>query len=232
MNDRMRKLADLQDSAIVTVLDCEMEEEGQINKFVESLYEQEWIKMLNDMTLGVSQELIGRGYVEVENCKKYIVYGDDYQEGVILMLWYLDIAIPENGVRVRFLVDSETESIYYIKITECIVKDNSVQSQTESQGNINDIELLKIMAESACERLAFYAEYYEAEIDKMIEYDEENGYVSVGVDDNICEVAYVLPYKKNSLDLMFRVSYENSMEPNILLGISVIGNLIPEMMQD
>lgn len=58
----------------------------------------------------------------VQDCKKYLVHGRDYQDGVALMMWYLDLYVESVDMRLRILVDTETDTIYYAKVTDGINK--------------------------------------------------------------------------------------------------------------
>lgn len=240
MNERMSNFAalSLQDIT-VTAIDYNMEDDLEV---IEAILEQRWIEQLHYMTDYIFFETFQNALtVNLENCKKYIVYGNDYQEGVALMLWYIEMYVMDGEMKIRFLVDSETDSIYYLKITACDEQTDEIYYEsskaTAAYGESYD-ESLYLLAESVSQSIGYYGEYYETGLDQQLETDSVSGYYAsdwytdVKVDSNQCIVTYPLFYGELSLDFLFEVTYGDNMNPDISMGIPAIGNLIPEMIQD
>lgn len=224
MCNRMSKLAAMDlETANITAIDYDIREEAQIEVLLERIFNQEWMEALNDMTLYSFGEMFEIGYKDVKKCKKYIVYGNDYQEGVALMMWYFDLYMTEIHTRIRILVDSETDSIYYIKITasdEQIDKGNIAYDTT-----IGRHELLHAMTEQILFYIDFYCTYYEGE--KLEHLAEINV-----VEQQCTIIKYPFSFGEISLDFLVQAVYGSGKNPDISIGISNIANLIPEMIQD
>lgn len=229
MYARMNKVAAMDRETInITSVDYDIKEEAEIQVMLERISNQEWIDVLNEIIFYPIGEEFGKAEKDVKESKKYIVYGSDYQEGVVLMMWYFDIRLIETNIRVRILVDSETDSIYYIKITtddELIDKKYDKDNEASTSNAMDVTELLYAMAYQMPYYMDFYYTYYEAEVlfdnAAKVENSEQQ-----------CMVECPFLYGELSLDFQILVSYENGMSPNISIGITNIENLIPEMIQD
>lgn len=83
----------------------------------EELYERlnglglEPIAMLMDFRLINSSFM---DYFMVQQRKQYVIYSDDYAQGVNFIIWYLELVGP-SGAGLEILMDAETSTIYGIK---------------------------------------------------------------------------------------------------------------------
>ena len=242
MYDRMGHFSSMsRDIMNVAAIHYELKdvEEGEL---LESIFSQDWIYMLNYVTAGIYQIALNEAFIEVNDCKKYVVYGTDYQEGVTLMMWYLDLSMEEVGARVRFLVDTETGSIYYIKITSIDETMNTEYKNIAQSETVEYMTLATFFIEGLNDCKEYYKTYYESDIDNQILYDEdiytyyyvcdEWSHTVGGEGDNyLCYSEYPLMYGEISMELIFSATAGQGANPDIEFGISSIGSIIPEMMQ-
>ena len=231
MYERMNSLT-LQDLGAVTVaaIDYEQTNDTELYSLLENIFTGEWIGRLSEITLGVYSDVLTAAFFEVEDCKKYIVYGEDYQDGVALMMWYLDIYMEEYDTRVKLLVDSETESIYYIKVVsyEGQQKNNyatNISYQTDWETLFWEIQKLMWT------HMEYYSDYYEVDEEKA-GYNWDDCYPSIKLDDTQLLGKYVLPYSEGRLEFQLVMTNQDTLTPKLEMGMTEIGELIPEMMQN
>lgn len=216
-HDRMSNFIrmDLQ-TATITSIDYDLMEDTEIEKQAKAILQQEWSTPLNDIrAVALHTPII------VHNCKKYIVYGNE--DGVALMMWYYDIYLDALDSRMRLLVDSETDTIYYVKV---MIDERYNMAATKGYDYSYSIELMNIVYFS----LDYYNTYYEAELESFSGFDEEVWYLMES-DDEGCALHAALPYGELSADFMFEDIWRNDVNV-ISMGIQEIGNLVPEMIQD
>lgn len=224
-HDRMHNFIhmDLQ-TATITSIDHDLMEDTEIEEQVKAILQQEWSAPLNAI----------RGFnsdtpIIVQNCKKYIVYGNENENGVALMMWYYDIYLDALDSRMRLLVDSETDTIYYVKV---MINERYNMAATKGYDHSYSIEPIYIVYYS----LDYYNTYYEAELESFSGFDEESqkkGEVwdVTESDDEGYTLHAALPYGGLSVDFLFEDIWRNGV--NIIsMGIQEIGNLVPEMIQD
>ena len=88
---------------------------------------QYYMEYLMDMLPTTCGEIIPYlSVTQLETCDCYMVHGNDYTDGVILMFWYMVFDIPELDAKVELIVDSETETIYYVRVLENLNSGNLV----------------------------------------------------------------------------------------------------------
>lgn len=58
--------------------------------------------------------------------KQYVIYGDDFSEGVNFLLWYIELGNPGTPV-LKLLMDAETGSVYAVSMER---KDNLAKNET------------------------------------------------------------------------------------------------------
>lgn len=236
---------------MVTGLDYEVTEGSEQAKLLETIMYQEWFYILSDYSLNMGVEYYGKIFNTnigscVQDCRKYIVYGDKYKP--LLMMWYFDIELTEIGIRMQFAVDSETDTIYYMKMSY-------EEQQFDKAGYVGE-EVYYYLFEYIQQYMYFYYSYYEADDKTDAEYAAEKSMlneavsvsdetVSVSVqtfweqydawvemDDAQYNIKMPLPYGEAALTFLFRVEWEEGVYPDITVGVEEIGELIPEMMQD
>lgn len=240
MYSRMSNLTELDiETATVAAIDYDKKDDEEMNAVLARVFTSEWIERFNETTYCIYQDALIRAFIEISDCKKYIVYGEDYQDGVALMMWFFDINMKEYDTRVRLLVDSETDTIYYIKITnydeetkknyyevENYSKDNSMQVENYSKDNRM---LFGMFEKNVLTCLGYYSDYYESNWHSD---DWDYWYTQVRLDDTQLNGKYVLPYGKKQLEFQFIATAGECMNPDVEMGITLIGELIPEMMQN
>lgn len=235
MNARMSNFSQIDlESLVVTAIDYDGKENEEISDLLGKVFANEWVERLNDITYYLFQRELKPTFIDLKDYKKYIVYGKDYQDGVALLMWYLDFYLEEPAARVRVLVDSETESIYYIKITADKEQYEKQKGNVATDGIADSGELYSLFAESVTKYMGYYIDYYESDTDKA-KYSGKNGdywYTDMKLDDENCIFKCAFPYGATTLEFQFSATGGEGSRPNIEMGISVIGDLIPEMMQN
>lgn len=252
MYDRMSNFASMNvNSLTVTAIEHDIEEE-EFWEILERIFYQDWMTLVLINTLSAYEPYgtFWKDSLEIQNCRKYIVYGDDFEAGVALMMWYFDIYIIDEDIRIRLLADTETDSMYYIKITTND-KQNDVTDYDAKKGNVaydmdtsseaygkEKIEQLSMWAEQFHYLSDYYVDYYESERDDTKGDLYENPgdvkelYGNVEITEDRCMVEFPLRYEHVSLNFLFQVIYRNEVDLDFCMGIPAIGELIPEMIQD
>lgn len=249
MYDRMYYLAGM-DKNRMTVSSITYDEENKETqkKQLQEIVKQEWIYRLMEMVpyfYGTLFEYFEYPeYLEIRQCKKYVVYGTEdrksgqNEERIALVLWYYDLGIKwDTDSRIQLLVDSETDSIYYIRMTTDTPAVNESGKSRETdiyEGDKFDAVSIATLDNSTMlqefqTRLGYhhyyYNEYYEAEV--------HGGQVDMPLaEDNQSVIVFKLPYGELSLQFLFQADFQKGVKPDISMGIAEIGNLIPEMMQN
>lgn len=226
MYERMSNLLLLDlEKVTVAAIDYDRKDDEELNALLERTLYGEWIDILNNITIYFFNDALTKAFIEVQDCKKYIVYGKDYQDGVALMMWYFDLYMKEADSRIRLLVDSETDSIYYIKITSYSGQNgkasettNAVTGYTTDKGT-----WFSTFVEILLMHMAYYSDYYKA---------DDYWYIDSQWDDTNSMCKYSFAYGETTLEFQFSATDGEGIKPDIEMGITSIGNLIPEMMQN
>lgn len=226
LNERLNNFFGMSDTT-VTAIDYEFED-SEWENLVESIFYQEWFIVLINNSLVTDYIYAAQFWdmytVNIQDSKKYIVYGKDYRDGIALMMWYLDIYMESPGIRIRLLVDTESNTIYYVKIT------SDEKTDSIATDGVIDKEYFYYLAEIIAKHYDFYYNYYEAD-EQYNEVEETRG-IKSEVDDNILEVIFNLPYEHLNAEFLFRTEYKNGNYPDITVGFPAIGKKIPEIMQN
>lgn len=242
INGRLSHFLNMQE-VIVTPIEYDFMDDSKLREVREKVLKQGWFGVPYDMSM-VTTYVLTTDFEEnfpalVQECKKYLVHGRDYQDGVALMMWYLDLYLEPVDTRVRILTDTETNTIYYVKITEEVTKRGEEYNVSGNQKvDKNRIERLYYWADSVPNYFEYYYSYYEA--DEAALHSEYGTY-----DDNMpwfienetdgkeyCEVTFPLYYGELCTDFQIRADLGSGIYPNLTMGIPLIGEKIPEMMQD
>lgn len=205
-----------------------------------------------DRLIGLSPDTFGDSMKELsaenlEECNRYIVYGPDYADGVILMFWYMKIFVPSISSYMELIIDSETHTIYYISVDSvdgvAFVADengsieghNVVEAPTETIEevfiyNTAQSEVIAIIAEGVPGEFAsYYRMYYGAGTDAM-SYAEDVRLIADNsvLSENAYTLAVPIEYDGISISLFFRFCAEAGFGqgPDISIGIPVIRHLV------
>lgn len=228
---------------MVTGLDYEVTQGSDQEALLETILYQDWFFLLIEYSINAGIDYYGEifGYdiaSNVQECRRYIVYGSNYER--MLMMWYFDIYLTDVDTRIQLAVDSETETIYYMKVSY----DGPQVKKTEFT------EAYYSMYDYIMSYIDFYYYYYEADDGLNAETDrntdtwdeavnvtagmEEGEQYDAGVvmDENQYKVEIALPYGETSMTFLFQTVFGDDVYPDIIMGIREIGELIPEMMQD
>lgn len=235
-NARLEHFLKMQE-VIVTPIEYEFTDDSELRDVLEQILKQGWFAMPYDISIMTTYVLTADFWetlpMSVLECKKYLLHGRDYQEGVALIMWYLDLYLEHVDTRVRILADSETNTIYYVKITEGATKENK-----EYKVDKNRIERLYYWADSVPGYYEYYSSYYESDEEMLYHeygtFDSEKPWFIESKTDGVecCEVTFPLYYGELNTDFQIQAETGQGIYPNLTLGISAIGEKIPEMMQN
>lgn len=248
MHDRMSYWATMDlNTATVTTIGEEPKDENKLAELLDGFLKQSWFYPVGDIAM-FSETLDIVSVESIKTCKKYIVYRNDYQEGIALMMWYMDIYVDEMYARIQLLVDSETNSIYYMKLTsnaenpEQTISDQSQSTYTASSFTKKDKKIIYCgtdtsTSDSTCfatdlketfafydkiipSLLIFYSQYYEADEGETLKQEiKEKQFTST----------FEFPYGESNLDFIFQITSKTGSNLQVSVGIPTIGKLIPEM---
>lgn len=267
MYERMHYLAGMEKEDIaVSAIRYDGKDEADRKNELQEILSQEWVFRLMEATAYFYGEFYEFPQnLTIRECRKYVVYGNERQnqDRIALMLWYYDLGIMGDAdSRIQLLVDSETDSIYYIKLTSGNGFPAAVQSDAATEADFSKDLILQEFQRQLGYHLFFYNEYYEADIDELEKELLEKGVVVVDLpekeggnrqesgqqegdrqgsdqqgneqwgNDRQGRVVRLLPYGELSLNFLFQADYGTGEKPDIFMGIAEIGNLIPEMMQN
>lgn len=220
----------------VTSIDYQITANSELTDLLGSESIKGWFEQLEVMGY-----VIPYSFLDILEWKKYIIYGEDYKDGVVLMMWYIDGYLIDNATRLQLLVDSETNTVYYLKVTARDTQTDKVYSAdgttaVATYGEDRN-EKLWILAELFMYSFEFYGTYYEADIDNIIEFQEDNRYeeawyTDLNADDEQLTASFPLPYGELNMVFQFQAAYGKGHNPDISMGIPAIGQLVPEMIQD
>lgn len=123
MHDRMEYFAGMEKETITaSAIHYDDRDEETRKKDLNEVLNQEWIFRLMETTFYFYGEFYREPQApDIRECKKYVVYGKDAQgqnkDQIALMLWYYELGWEGDSARMQLLVDSETDSIYYVRLT-------------------------------------------------------------------------------------------------------------------
>jgi len=167
---------------------------------------------------------------QIVGWKQYVIYSDNYKEGVNFIIWYLELETPE-GVRLRLLLDGESGDLYALQSDYTDLKENekyakarvhaeSIEYIAELLGvSLTKTEMAELWLQIACiycgysdEEITLYDTYLYSVI---YDYDnsqgtETNEVNSVDKDDTYYDMltrAYVWHIAEESGELEFSFPY-------------------------
>ena len=215
------------------------------------LYQQSILTAMMEIGV-VSYIFLGDDTFTINCWKQYVIYSDEYTEGVNFIIWYLDLE-ANDGKRLELLIDAEDAAVYALYAERSILL-------TMPQAMKWDIS--NVLGMVNLEELWFFSNYYYQSIsrEKWVNealYRFENGQTDLVISDQdetvtveMLESAWVngealsspdtktiilhLLFSRQNLDLSFRLfrdSGQNNVSnlyPEFYMGIDSISELIPE----
>lgn len=265
LNTRICNFLNLSDITVTTI-DYEFTDDTELSELLDDIFNQDWFYLLYDhmilTTFYYYEHFMDSFDVELLDSKKMLIHEQDYRNGVTLMMWYLDLYLTDIDTRIRLLVDTETETIYYFKLTSEPLDDESIVYLLEKYG-YNDVkallekygydsgyskEFVYSMAEIGRSYYNVYFKYYEADdvspfnefefsynessVGEFWESDEKYWFLDYIVDENYCEMTAQLPYENLCVQFQLIATPSEGIYPNLEMGLRNIAEHIPEMLQD
>ena len=195
-------------------------------------------------------------YFMVQQRKQYVIYSDDYAQGVNFIIWYLELIGPSGAV-LEILMDAETSTIYGIKTDR-----NNLLTEQEINswmyyvwgGSLGD-HLLSSGLESVSQLWIYLAMEFEAvsmsEIEAIYTFGEKNSTDSnIELQERIRKLAilsegewqddnsliFTLPYEERFQTLKLQLIQEDPWPTyryhDVFYGIESICRMIPEFMEE
>lgn len=167
--------------------------------------------------------IIDNGIGRIEECKKYVICEDNFENGAAIIAWYVKINVRE-GVDLKLLIDAESNSIYYMEAV------NRKGKIFESYATLPDA--LTYYLPGLDDRYSYYREYYEAQ---AMERDNRYGFDNQSMEKfEMAEQAFAWKLLYGDYPLHFEVNGQGDIKSNVRItaGIREIGEMIPEMMQE
>lgn len=206
---------------------------NEFNELVSNVRNQTYMQYLEEMMPGTFENvLVYMNVTDLKTCDCYIVYGNDYETGVILMFWYMVFDMPELGGHMELIVDPETETIYYFRILSDRVPEygaNNVENlgiimngkDFYNQQKLPGTEAASLLS-AVSEEVAsvadcfpvyftdYYCRYYGiynlATLDQggmNISYTEATFGENIAIGENVYTMAYALPYSNSTYNTVF-----------------------------
>lgn len=200
-------------------------------------------------------------YINVKEWKKYIFYGEELEEGVTLMAWYIDFFILD-GTEIKVLADVESGTVYYLKE----IGSSATLNGWESKETI--LNQREMFYEDGQEYVYYYSIYYEANTEMIDDFffekeaynaqiydaevtdeaynaqsynaevtEKEKEAIPIAIETvaNVSRLSFPLYYGESGLTFSFEADFNrvyNRACPNITIGIPEIGELVQEMLQN
>ena len=245
MYQRMTNLAAKEtDDLTISAISYGGKNVDEVVDLLERVFVSDWMGNINEMTMGMYYDFLQEtSTINIQDCKKYVVYENTSLENILLMVWYLDIYMVDYDTSVQLLVDVETESVYYISITgmgdaEKVYQQNdkweSVESVAGEYYKISKYEIYNI----APYYMIYFNEYYEAGMEDIVEFNEggwENEdvwFVTREEYDALCRVSFSMPYGNIGTEFEVCISDGKGSRLDYSAGVTMIRDLIPEMIQN
>lgn len=192
---------------------------------------------------------------EVTELKKYIIYGDDFNEGVALMAWYFDDTFSD-GTRIQCLADTETYTIYYLRVLGKDMENDMTEKEWNQQYKDMNYIFDEHLEDLVWNWSEYYNFFYQTEVYKQMENMNDNLQLeangkelmentktdlngdaqasqtaekAVMIDADNRSITVPLEYEAGTLHFYFRMTpLERYYNPSLNAGIEEIGQLIPE----
>lgn len=236
-----------------TITDCTVDAEGY--SILDNVLNHEWVTFLNDVgILWYDYENISKIGYNIEEWKRYVIYDENFENGVAFMAWYFTVTI-NDGMTIQLLVDVEDDTLYQLKVTfDDTLREWERYGYTEWEYFYSDMintfflywrlyydvnDFGNASYEEYLQNFGYFTDYGEK---KKIYSEKENVsieevfpvYGDVMINDDSVYLQQELPYGENSLYWKMKVlraateseSTEGKME--ITMGIEDIVELVPE----
>lgn len=257
MNTRMATLANIGYGNVNISKLARSIDISEFNELITNVKNQGYMIYLEEMLPTVFESIdIYLNATQIETCDCYIVYGSDYTNGVILMFWYMVFDIPELGGKLELIVDSETESIYYVclesyKVAEVIEEAQAVVMDGKDfyglavQFGATATDIMPAITEeivSVSENFPsyfsnYYCRYYGIPYISTVENSEvsfaySGAYLwnNIAVGENEYTMAYALPYNGyefgDSIFFRFHVKVDERNRTDLSIGIPIIRRFV------
>ncbi len=79
-----------------------------------------------------------RSHFEVTAWKQYVIYSDDYANGVDFILWYLELSAP-NGAVLKLLMDADDGAVYGLRVSYGELENPSGTEETTWLWDYNEL---------------------------------------------------------------------------------------------
>lgn len=200
---------------------------------------------------------IWEDYYSVVSWKRYVIYSENFEEGVNFILWYIELQDNDGG-KFKLLTDAEDGTIYAIK-----TEDSSLSGSGHYYKEF--IEMLRY-GDRAIEAWAYFALYYKALSDDrqdvfawaeqmgidmraVSEADSGSYDAEIGIynedevkrqilkafsyqNEDESRIRFLIPYGDNELDAVLYIEEREKKSfylfPNVTAGIRQIYEMIPE----
>ncbi len=230
------------DNLTVSAIDYGGKTVEEVVELLERVFASEWMGYINEMTFGIYYDFLQEtSTINIHECKKYVVYENTSLEDILLMVWYVDIYMVDFDTKVRLLVDTETEMVYYIGIIgmsgqENVYQDYMIKDKMEATEYMK-MARLGILAETPY-LMSYFNEYYEAhmeeiEMDGMVDGESKDmWYVTSEDTEDVSYISYVLPYKNVATEFEASLKQGDGFLPDFAAGLVLIRDYVPEMIQN
>ncbi|MBQ7765236.1 MAG: hypothetical protein IJ397_00155 [Lachnospiraceae bacterium] len=233
VNARMNRLAGIGYGNITISKIAKSIDINEFNVLIAGVKNQTYMKCLEEMMPITFNSVSARmNATDLKTCDCYIVYGNDYEDGVILMFWYMIFDIPELGGRMELIVDSETETIYYIRLLSTQTPTYDAVSTEEvnlilngkdfyNQQKIPGTEAASLLSVVSAEVASvadmfpsyftdyycrYYGIYFLSSLDyggENLSYTEASFWENIAIGENVYTMAYALPYNNSAGNTIF-----------------------------
>lgn len=246
INTRMSRLAGVGYGNITISQIANSIDVNELNEMLDGVKKQGYMTNLAELfptTFGYITETMNATALDVCDC--YIVYGDEYHSGVILMFWYMEFDFPELNSRMELLVDSETNTIYYVRLRENDINtsqsNGSLVSGTDFYYDSKTVNAelmymepeIKAVAEMQPSQVSdYYSSYYgiympDSELLSLASSTFWGEHTSIS--ENSYTLAFALPYSaggERSLFFRFHAEVGEETGTDISIGIPIIRQMI------
>ena len=216
------------------------------------LYQQIILRAMMEIGM-VSYIFLGDDTFTINSWKQYVIYSDEYTEGVNFIIWYLDLE-ADDGKRLELLIDAEDATLYALYAERNILLTMTQAMQWDISSILGILNL---------DELWYFSNYYYQSISREKwtsegSYRSKDGQLHLNIDSTsdgivtleMLEAAWAngeaisspdlktiilhLLFSKQNLDFSFRLFHdqiqddESNLYPEFYMGIDSISELIPE----
>lgn len=217
IGERMGSLAQgLAEGKNYKVVSTDYEITQEIWEYALKARNQEWISFMKE--IGLLSLFTVDGASEVLECKRYVIYEGNLENGAELILWYLKIRLV--GTDMVLLIDAQSESIYYMELVKLAGNTTQDDRTAIKYYGYDDDAIEEILYE-------YYFSYYEGNYVHG-KSNEKTMLTMLNQEGGLWE--YELPYGENHLN--FEIRYEGGRDiydaRRLQIGIRQIAELIKQ----